>query len=283
MFGYVKPCPAQLRVWESDYFKAVYCGLCRALSKRYGRLSSNLLQYDFVFLALLLGEHEVPQKRKRCPAHPFRGRPAAAGSAALDAAADATVLMAYHKLGDNIRDGGFFRAAASRLALPWIKPKYRHAAARLPGTEKAAQEGLAELVRLERLSSASLDAPADTFARILSAMAETAAEHERRQVANLLYHLGRWIFLIDAADDLRGDLVRGAYNPLAQRFGLAAGAMGPGEKAELKGTLAFSRSSALLALRLLDGNKNTGILENILTLGLAAVEGRTFRAKEKKR
>ncbi|MEI3141456.1 MAG: DUF5685 family protein [Lawsonibacter sp.] len=35
----------------------------------------------------------------------------------------------------------------------------------------------------------------------------------------LLYHLGRWIYLIDARDDLAEDLADGRYNPVAARFG----------------------------------------------------------------
>ena len=34
MFGYVKPCSAQLRVCEYETYKAVYCGLCKQLGDR---------------------------------------------------------------------------------------------------------------------------------------------------------------------------------------------------------------------------------------------------------
>lgn len=278
MFGYVRPCNAELKVWESDYFKAVYCGLCRTLSKRYGCLSRNLLQYDFVFLALLLDEHTVCPRARRCPVHPVKGCRVSQRSAALDASADATVLMAYYKLEDAVRDGGFLKSIAFRLLLLWIKPKYKKAALRLPETDKAAKEELEELFRLERAREASIDAPADTFARILSAMAETAGGQDRRQLESLLYHVGRWIYIVDAADDLPRDFKSGGYNPLVERFGLTEGAVGPEVKAELQTTLAFSRSSALLALRLLDANKNRAVLENILVLGLTAVEERVFKA-----
>ena len=283
MFGYVRPCTAQLRVWESDYFKAVYCGLCRTLSKRYGYLSRNLLQYDFVFLALLLDEHTSCLKVKRCPVHPIKGCRVSHGSAALDASADATVLMAYYKLGDAVRDGGFIKSVPLRLILLWIRPKYKKAAARLPETDRAAQSELEELLRLEQTREASIDAPADTFARILSAMAETAGGQDRRQLKSLLYHLGRWIYIIDAADDLQKDFKRGGYNPIAERFHLTEGEIGPEVKAEIQTTLAFSRLSALLALGLLEANKNRDILENTLTLGLAAVEERVLNGEPPRR
>ena len=46
---------------------------------------------------------------------------------------------------------------------------------------------------------------------------------KRRVLEQLLYHLGRWIYLVDAADDLPEDFASGSYNPLLRRFGLEEG------------------------------------------------------------
>lgn len=276
MFGYVKPCSAHLYVWEQERFKATYCGVCRALSKRYGPLARNLLQYDFVFLALLLDEPEICPKRKRCPVHPLRGCQVAEMSGALESAADATVLMAYFKLKDGVRDSGFWRSIPYRLALLWLRPKYRRAAARLPGTDDAAKRELAVLAGLEDENAPSMDAPADTFAKILAEMSEAAPDDRRRAVASLLYHVGRWIYLVDAADDLEEDCGKGRYNPVAARFGIRDGRLGPEPAQALSVSLSFSRASASLALGLIETGRNRGILENILGKGLASVERRVF-------
>lgn len=45
----------------------------------------------------------------------------------------------------------------------------------------------------------------------------------RRVLEQMLYHLGRWVYLIDAADDLQKDAVSGNYNPVALRYGLRDG------------------------------------------------------------
>lgn len=50
---------------------------------------------------------------------------------------------------------------------------------------------------------------------------------KRRVAEQLLYHLGRWIYLVDAADDLADDLRSGSYNPLALRFPQENGALTP--------------------------------------------------------
>lgn len=68
-----------------------------------------------------------------------------------------------------------------------------------------------------------MDQAADAFAVLLERSADQV-EHEvqRRVLAQMLYHLGRWIYLIDAADDLKKDARSGNYNPVALRFGLRA-------------------------------------------------------------
>ena len=56
---------------------------------------------------------------------------------------------------------------------------------------------------------------ADTFARILQAAAPPSEDRSRdRALEQLLYHLGRWIYLIDARDDLEEDRASGCYNPV---------------------------------------------------------------------
>ena len=66
----------------------------------------------------------------------------------------------------------------------------------------------------------SLDRPADTFARILQGAAAELEPAARGSAAGqILYHVGRWIYLTDAFDDLEEDQARGNYNPLLLRYG----------------------------------------------------------------
>ena len=53
MFGYIRTDTPELRVKENEYYKAVYCGLCRAQGKCTGQCSRMTLSYDMAFLALL--------------------------------------------------------------------------------------------------------------------------------------------------------------------------------------------------------------------------------------
>ena len=36
MFGYVRPFKPYMRMFEYDIYKAVYCGLCKDMGRRYG-------------------------------------------------------------------------------------------------------------------------------------------------------------------------------------------------------------------------------------------------------
>ena len=58
MFGYIKPSKGQLRICEYEAYQAVYCGMCHVLQREYGTVSRLFLNYDFVFLAMLLAPEE---------------------------------------------------------------------------------------------------------------------------------------------------------------------------------------------------------------------------------
>ena len=61
MYGYIRPVERELRLRESEYYRALYCGICRAQGRQCGNISRLSLSYDSVILALLriavTGEH----------------------------------------------------------------------------------------------------------------------------------------------------------------------------------------------------------------------------------
>lgn len=65
-----------------------------------------------------------------------------------------------------------------------------------------------------------MDRAADSFAVLLSHAAGEVTDPVRRRILEqLLYHLGRWVYLIDAADDMKKDIAEGGYNPVSLRYG----------------------------------------------------------------
>jgi hypothetical protein len=230
MFGYIRPFREELKVREFENYQALYCGLCHTISERCGFFASYFLTYDFTFLAMVLSAGEKTEAcRRRCAASPLQGKPACRADAAIETAADETVILAYWKLLDNIEDSGLWKGLAARILAFFLRPAYRKAAAFRPAFDRQVKDCLAELHEMEEQKCASMDAAADTFARILKAAApDTGDEKRDRPVGQLLYHVGRWIYLVDAWDDLEEDRSRGRYNPVALRFPGGEGeALGP--------------------------------------------------------
>lgn len=282
MFGYVRPLTSELRVREMEAYKAVYCGLCRRMGKRYGLLARLTLNYDFTFLAMVLAPESQPcaMKRRRCPVHPFSRRVMCEEMPALDVAADESVLLTYQKLRDDVADCGFWRGLPARFAAWLFKPAYRKAARAQPEFDRKVTACLERLRQLEGENCPSMDRPADAFAQLLQAAAPAAGETGRdRAVAQLLYHVGRWIYLVDAWDDLAEDVEKGRYNPLNLRF------QGKAEEhiQDVRLTLLHSRNLAAAAYELAKAEHWDGILSNILYLGLPAIEELVLSGRWRKR
>lgn len=271
MFGYVRPVKGDLKVWEMERYKAAYCGLCRAIKEDYGFPMTFTLNYDFAFLTLLLtgirGEDTICSCR--CAPGRFRRRPAVEKTEAVSTAAAASVILFKWKLKDEIADAGPIGRIGAGAAQILLHRGLKKAVKKLPDFDRAVGENIARLNKLENETAPGLDAPADTFAEILASLSglfeDTAT---RRCVRELLYHTGRWIYIIDACQDLEKDLHNGEFNPLPGRFKLTQPRLSPDDMESVRETLGASSNAALCAARLLVLGKSAGIIDNILALGM---------------
>lgn len=273
MFGYVRPLRGELKVKHFEQFKAVYCGLCHTLAGRYGPFARWILNYDFTFLAILLSPGAEPEyQRLRCAANPMTKKCVCAGTDALGLAADDSMILFWWKLKDSISDSPFPKSAVSRLLSLFFFPAYRKAVRLRPEFDRQTSGCLRELKALEEERCDSLDKPADTFARILSSAASGVEDPKRRRpLEQLLYHLGRWIYIVDACDDLAGDLEQGNYNPVALRYALSSSPITGEARSSLETTLRHSQSLMASAYELVDFGVWSDILGNMIYLGLPQV------------
>lgn len=270
MFGYIRPRRDTLLVRDYDRYRAAYCGLCRALGKRCGFAARFLVSYDMTFLYLLFRAPEKAGESRKChcPAHVAR-HSCELGGDAMDLAADFSVLLYYWKLRDAVADERGLRRFGARLASLFLRRAYRKATRRHPAEDAFIRQQLSRLAQLEAAHSDILDAPADAFATLLTCLASL---HPQVRVAQqLLYHVGRFIYLVDALDDLPGDCKRGSYNPLRYRFSLQDGALSPADRAQLLATIHASIGMAGAALELLEVNSGGALLHNIIYEGLPGV------------
>lgn len=289
MFGYVRPSQERLSAQDRDRFTAAYCGLCHTLQRRYGFAARMILNYDLTFLAILLDDGgDCSYGCKRCILHPLKKRPCGKESAALDTAADISVILTWWQLRDGVEDHGFFGGLKYRLAGALLRRAYRKARAAQPQFDERTGALLRELAQLEQENCPSVDRVADTFARLLAEVAESVQDIIRRRVLQqMLYHLGRWIYLTDAADDLQKDLKTGNYNPLPLRYPVENGKLTAEGRAELAGTMDRSVEIMAAAFELADFGVWTEIIRSVVYEGLyfvgTSVLDGTFRKRPKKR
>ena len=280
MFGYIRPAAPRLSEAENERFRDAYSGLCHTLGRRYGFAARFLLNFDFTFLAILLSLGTAATRScRRCVAHPCRGCGAMDASKALDAAADHSVVLAWWQIQDHIVDHGFFAGLKYRLAALFVRRAYRKARSLVPDFDAAVQRHLRGLSERESEHCASLDAAAEPFAALLAEIAAVEPDGTKRRIfEQIFYHLGRWIYLIDAADDFRQDAKSGNYNPLRYRYQIDGDELPQEVKNALGETLDASIRQMAGAYALLDAGEWTSVLDSIFyesfyAIGHAVLEG----------
>ncbi len=216
MFGYVKPVVSELLVKEHEFYRATYCGICRAMKKHTGTLSNVTLSYDSVLLALVrmlfIPDEEIKAKMQRCIAHPVKKRCMLVENPATEYTARAFALLTYYKAQDDATDEG---ACRKMLLLP-TKPVLVHARKRasLSELEDVIFDRLEKITQLERENTKSVDEGADLFGELLGEVFSHGLCGSDKTVCHEFgYHLGRFIYSADAVDDYEEDLKKGRYNP----------------------------------------------------------------------
>jgi hypothetical protein len=273
MLGYVKADKTKFEQSECQCYMGYYCGICQSIGKRYGHLLRMLLSYDAAFLAILLAGLS-PEKnifaRESCPAHPLR-RKSMIRNVTVDYAGDVMLIMAWYKLMDDMRDEGRLYAKA---AAPVLRKTIRRLEAERPALCRLIEEHLTQLSVLEKAQCANLDQAAEAFATIMAAVFTEgplpAGFKEQQALAQIGYHLGKWVYLIDAMDDLEDNIHTHSYNPLLYHFAFDKGE--PDFRARITDACRFNLLLYLgeisNELDILPLMKNRNILENIIYAGL---------------
>lgn len=288
MFGYVRPPLEILPQEEADRFRRAYCGLCHILGERYGPAARMILNYDFTYLAILLSDpEEAAPCRRRCVSSPVRLRAYQPATAALELAADESVILAYWQLRDGVEDHAWASGLKYRTGARLLESAYKRAAALRPEFDQAVCRQLQLLSALEQAKDPSMDRAADSFAVLLSSAAEELTDPVRKRIMEqILYHLGRWIYLIDGADDLKKDAESGNYNPVALRYGLTDGTWTPESRRDFATTLDHSIHQMAAAFELWDFGVWTPVLQStfyggLFQVGKAVLDGSFHRPSRK--
>lgn len=289
MFGYVRALPSELKVKEYELYKSVYCGLCHHIKKR-GFFMTFSLSYDFVlpslFALAFTDKKELTFKKKRCAAHPLKRRRVIDGGGNMQAVADAAVLLVYYKLLDdkNDRDGRFVKRLSSMLALPFASlARKRVIKSTGSDIDSIVKEKMESLSVIEEKRCESVYDGAGIFGELLAEVFSKNVKNDsdRRCIYEIGFHVGRWIYALDALDDMEKDRVSGSYNP----FVLSGGDFYDEkfrENIELSLRLELTECEKALDLIRIDDVGLKNIIENTLYLGMPEVVKKILARKDKK-
>ena len=223
MFGYVRAYKPELKISEYDTYKAVYCSLCRQLGKDYGVFAKFILSYDFVFLAMLkLGlENECcGYKKMRCPFNPMKKcMRLEKKSESLSFSSACLIIMFYYKLLDDFKDNGIKGKIRSGFLYPIFSHYHKKAVKRYPEIENVTATLMKKQAEVENQTSVSVDAAAEPSAKLLEFVFSYDEDGSNKRILqNLGYTAGKWVYLIDALDDLDEDLKKKSYNPFLRKY-----------------------------------------------------------------
>ncbi len=272
MFGYVKPVPAELLVREYEFYKATYCGICRAMKRHTGMLSNVTLSYDSVFLALVrmiyVPDAAFKADKRRCIAHPLKKRPMLRENEALEYTARAFAILTYHKMRDDIAD----ESLGKKMLITPARPILSSGAKRAGIDELAGiiSDKLANITALEKSNSPSVEEPSHLFGELLGEVFAHGFDGSDRLVLyECGYHLGRFIYAADAAEDYEKDFKAGKYNPYVLTYGTPI--LTAENKSTIKLALILECKKIEAAVNLMPfGTRTTleSIVKNIIYLGL---------------
>lgn len=278
MFGYVRARQDTLAPGDRERYEAAYCGVCRAMGKEYGQFSRLFLNYDFALLAMLLAPEGQTCELgcRRCVVHPLQGHLACQDGPWLNRAAGESLILTYWKLRDTIADSGFWGGLPAGFLCLFLLRGYKKARRLYGDFDTQVRTMLDKLGELEKTGCDSIDQTADCFAQLLQAAIPDQEKSSRnRALRLLLYHVGRWIYLIDAVEDLPKDRRNGSYNPLCFRFPEWT----QEDKVYLQRNMEQSLELARSAFQLLEPNAWSSVVENILYSGLPGVQELVFAGK----
>lgn len=262
MLGYIRAYKPEMKFKDFDLYKGVYCSLCKEIGKRYGLIARLTLSYDFTFFAMMrMAVREGCSKMtvSHCSFNPLKkcldcGR----NNADIAYTADVSMLMMYHKLADNINDSGFFKKLLCKIAMPYARNVYKKAKKCCPEQAEMLEKWMLKQNELEQ-NNARLDEAAHPSAVMLSELiGYNTDDLQREALKKTGYYIGRWVYIIDAADDCADDIKTESFNPLKERYN------DENFSEYCKGTLDLTMSEAVNNFKKLKIYRFYDIIANIL-------------------
>lgn len=275
MFGYVIVNKGDLTFREFDVYHSYYCGLCKTLKEKYGVLGQLALNYDMTFLVMLLSSLYEPQTdytREGCVTHLFM-KQGISKNEITQFGADMTILLTAYKCEDDWQDEKKLSRKLYESALHGrmskVKEKYRDKA-------EIIEVCFANLHRLEQENCDKPDKMAAIFGKVMEELFVYREDEWEETLRSMGFYLGKYIYLLDAYEDLEKDKKQKNYNPFSTRSEL------PDFEEECRIVLTSAISECTRAFEMLPLIDNVKILRNILYSGVWYKYGKVKEERSRK-
>lgn len=214
MFGYINVNREKMSAQDRCMYQSYYCGLCRELKEQFGRKGQLLLNYDMAFLIVLLtGLYELEDQQTEfvCGMHPSKKQIARCNEATAYAAA-MNLLLSARNFEDDWNDN---HSHTKKALAQMFKKDYERVRLQYPRQEQAISEYLHKLDQSEKQRERNVDVVAGLTGEMLG---EIFAWKENdiwaEELRCLGFYMGKFIYLMDAYEDIAKDEKNRCYNVL---------------------------------------------------------------------
>lgn len=279
MFGYVILLKGEMKVKDFVRFKCYYCGLCCYIKKEFGNILRVFLNYDMIFLGLLLDvlnfdEFEVIFYR--CIIYFIEKKIIIYNNRVLFYVVFINIFLFYYKLVDDVNDDKDFKSKFGIIFLLLYKKKFFKF---ILNINISIKYYLNEFYILENNKFFNfIDEICDLFSKLVGIIFKDYFYELNDDFDNLCdilyllgYFLGKWIYLIDVLDDLKFDMEKEKFNLinfLYNKKNLLYDKFVKYIKFKLEFIILNCGYNCKENLKKLDFKKNKDILYNIIEFGL---------------
>ena len=165
-----------------------------------------------VILLSSLYESVAELEKHRCKVHPVKKQMMLKNEITSYAAA-MNVLLAYYHMEDDWQDE---RKISSFVTKGIVHGKVKRIIAQYPRQSRAIESALKELAECEKEKSTDIDRTAGCFGKLMEELFVYREDIWEKNLRKMGFFLGKFIYIMDAYEDLPEDLKKDRYNPLRE-------------------------------------------------------------------
>lgn len=218
MFGYVTAYKPELKMKDFYKYKAYYCGLCKVLREKHGFLGQLTLTYDMTFLVILLHslyESDMNFEEHRCVVHPAKKQKMLYNEI-TEYAADMNIVLIYFHFVDDWKDE---KSKAGLVGVRAFRKTYLEIEKKYPKKCRIIRSCLKKLQACEEQKEENIDITARYFGELMAELLTYRQDVWKKTLRRMGFYLGKFIYILDAYDDVEQDLESGSYNALISLYG----------------------------------------------------------------